>query len=118
MLLPGPDLHRVEPLALCDFCIIFLPNTGEDQKKVLSKCGATGTEPCVRSVPVSSYCITFIKRLDQGLSNFYDKNPKFHSGCTVRLNWLADIKLKGLWPPGTILLLGGLFKLRPIQILL
>ena len=33
MLLPGPDLHRVGPLALWNFRNIFLPNTGEDQKK-------------------------------------------------------------------------------------
>ena len=51
MLLPGPDLHRVGPLALWDFRNIFLPNTGEDQKKVLSECGAPGTLPCVKSVP-------------------------------------------------------------------
>ena len=33
MLFPGPDLHCVGLLALCDFRNIFLPNTGEDQKK-------------------------------------------------------------------------------------
>ena len=33
MLLPGPDLHRVGPLALWDFRNIFLENTGEDQNK-------------------------------------------------------------------------------------
>ena len=33
MLLPGPDLHRVGLLALWNFRNIFLPNTGEDQKK-------------------------------------------------------------------------------------
>ena len=33
MLLPGPDLNRVGPLALWNFRNIFLPNTGEDQKK-------------------------------------------------------------------------------------
>ena len=33
MLLPGSDLHCVGPLALRDFRNIFLPNTGEDQKK-------------------------------------------------------------------------------------
>ena len=32
MLLPWPDLHCVGPLALWDFCNIFLPNKGEDQK--------------------------------------------------------------------------------------
>ena len=38
-------------MALWDFCNIFLPNTGEDQTKALSKCGAPGTEPYVKSVP-------------------------------------------------------------------
>ena len=48
-----------------NFCDIFAPNTGEDQK-VLSECGVPGTVPCVKSVP--GYCITFIKRLDENLS--------------------------------------------------
>ena len=34
MLLPGPDLHCVGPLALEDFRGIFLPSIGGDQKKV------------------------------------------------------------------------------------
>ena len=56
------------PLALWDFRNIFLPNTGEDQTKVFYERGASGTVPYVKSVP--GYCITFIKRLDEGLSNF------------------------------------------------
>ena len=51
MLLPGPDLHCVGPLALWDFRNISLPNTGEDQKKVLHERGAAGIVPCVKSVP-------------------------------------------------------------------
>ena len=40
------------PLALWDFCNIFLPNTGKDQKNVLrSKRGAPGTVPYVKSDP-------------------------------------------------------------------
>ena len=67
MLLSGPDLHRVGPLALWNFRNIVLPNTGEDQKKILPfERGAPGTVPYVKSVP--GYCITFIKRLDEGLS--------------------------------------------------
>ena len=67
MLLPGPDLHSVGPLALWDFFWnIFPPNTDEDQQEVLPFArGAPGTVPCVKSVP--GYCITFIKRLDEGL---------------------------------------------------
>ena len=33
MLLPGSDLNCVGLLALWDFCNIFIPNKGEDQKK-------------------------------------------------------------------------------------
>ena len=67
MLLPGPDLHLVGPLLLWDFCNIFLPNTGEDQKKALPfERGAPDIVPYVKSV--SSYCITFIKKLNEGLS--------------------------------------------------
>ena len=51
MLLPGPDLHWDGPMALWDLRNIFLPNTGEDHKKVLSECGTPGTEPNVKSVP-------------------------------------------------------------------
>ena len=29
----GPDLHSAGPLALRDFCNIFLPNASDDQKK-------------------------------------------------------------------------------------
>ena len=32
MLLPGPDLHCAVAPAVWEFCNIFLPNTGEDQK--------------------------------------------------------------------------------------
>ena len=61
-----PDLHSLGTLALWDFCNIFLPNTGEDQKKVLSERRVPGTVRYVKSVPGN--CITFIKRLDEGLS--------------------------------------------------
>ena len=66
MLLPGPDLHCVGPVVPWDFINIFLPNTGEDQKKVLYERGAPGTVPCVKSVP--GYCITFIKKLHEDMS--------------------------------------------------
>ena len=36
------------------------------KKKVLSERGAPGTVPYVKYVP--GYCITFVKRLDEGLS--------------------------------------------------
>ena len=67
LLLPGSDLHWVGHQALKDLRNIFLPNTGEDQKKIFPfERGAPGTEPYVKSVP--GYCITFIKGLDEGLS--------------------------------------------------
>ena len=46
MLFPKLDLHSVEPLALWDFCNIFPPTTGEDQKHVISERGASGTVAC------------------------------------------------------------------------
>ena len=68
MLLPRSDLPRVEPMALWVFRNIFLPNTSKDKKKVY-----LSAEPLVlchmlyvKSDP--GYCITFIKRLDEGLS--------------------------------------------------
>ena len=55
-----------DPWPFEDFCNIFLPNIGEDQKKILtSERGAPGTVPHGKSSP--GYCITFIKRLDEGL---------------------------------------------------
>ena len=59
MLLPKLHLHSVEPLALWDFCSIFLSNTAEDQKHVISERGAHGIVPYGKFVPI--YCITFIK---------------------------------------------------------
>ena len=77
MLLFGLDLHSVEPLALWGFRNIFLPNTGEDQKKVLSERGASGTVLYVKSVP--GYCITFIKKITRGpqLATFRIKTLNF-----------------------------------------
>ena len=48
------------------FSQYFLPNTGKDQKKVLSERGVPGTVSYVKSV--LGYSITFTKRLDEGLS--------------------------------------------------
>ena len=58
--IPGPDLHCVLPLVLKGFCNLFLPNIGEDQKKVLSRVRGGG-----KFSP--GYCITFLQRLDEGL---------------------------------------------------
>ena len=71
MLLPGPDLHRagalignLEIFATC----LELPNVGNDQKKShhLSAELLAGTlQYDCKSDP--GYCITFIKKLDEGL---------------------------------------------------
>ena len=50
----GPDLHRVGPWHFGDFCEIFLPNIGEDQRKSydLSAGPLAGTAPyCGKSGP-------------------------------------------------------------------
>ena len=67
MLLPSRIYIARGPWHLRDFRNIFLPNVGEDQKKSrhLSKGPLAGTAPYYgKSGP--SYCITFIKRLDEG----------------------------------------------------
>ena len=66
MLLPGPDLHRVGPLALWDFPNISAKYRLRPKKVLPFERGAPGTGPDVKSVP--GYCITFIKRLDESLS--------------------------------------------------
>ena len=49
-----------------DFCKIFLPNIGEDQKKGLASVSwASGTASYGKSAP--GYCFKFIKKLDEGL---------------------------------------------------
>ena len=48
-----------------DFCNIFPPNVGKDQKIYPSDRRAPGTVPYGKSGP--GYCITFINRLDEGL---------------------------------------------------
>ena len=66
MLLPGPDLHCTSPWQFGDFYDIFLPIIGKGKKKVLpSEHGAPGPLPYGKSGP--SFCIRFIKKLDEGL---------------------------------------------------
>ena len=65
MLMLGPDLHLVE---LWDFCNIFLPNRNEDQKKSYLSAGRLTLCYMLNPSVVKGYCITFIKRLDEGLS--------------------------------------------------
>ena len=70
MLFPGQIYITLGPWHFGDFCNIFLPNIGKEQKKnkktLLSEPGALFHG---KSGP--SYCITFIKRLNEGWgSNF------------------------------------------------
>ena len=67
MLFPGPDLHCAGRLALRRFPQHLSANIGEDRKKShhLSSGPLAGTVTYyVKSG--SGYCITFIKRLDEG----------------------------------------------------
>ena len=74
------DLHCSGPWHFGDFCKIFLPNIGEDQKKVLLfEHGGPGTvqkvllfeHGCPGTVPYGKfalgYCVSSIKKLDEGL---------------------------------------------------
>ena len=55
-----------KPLAIGDFYDVFLPNIGKGQKEVVpSEHRAPGILPYGKSGP--GCCITFIKRLDEGL---------------------------------------------------
>ena len=66
MLLIGTDYIASGRWYFGNFHKIFLPNIGEDQKKVSpSESGAPGTMPYGKSAP--GYCIMFIKRLHEGL---------------------------------------------------
>ena len=48
-----------------DFCNIFQPNASEDQKKSYYLSAGPGTVPYAKYD--GGYCITFMKRLDEGL---------------------------------------------------
>ena len=68
VLLPGPDLHCTEPLALLRFSQHLSVNYRKDQKKPhhLSAEPLDGTVPYYgKSGP--GYCITIIKRLDESM---------------------------------------------------
>ena len=69
MLLPGRIYIARDHWHFGDFRNIFLPNIGEDQKKVSP---AEHGDPSSGIVPYygksgPGYCITFMKRLDEGL---------------------------------------------------
>ena len=67
MLLPRLDLYYAGPLALWRFSQLFQPNVDEYQKNVSpSKREAPGTVPYYGKTGLS-YCITSVKRLDEGL---------------------------------------------------
>ena len=60
-----PDLHCAGPWYVVDYRNIFLPNTGEDQKKPYIQAWGPGTVLYGKSR--SGYWITFMKRLDEVL---------------------------------------------------
>ena len=62
MLLYGTELHCAGPWNFRDFCYIFLPNIGEDQKKS-SHLSAGPLELSHTGNSPYSYRITFMKRL-------------------------------------------------------
>ena len=68
MLFPEPDLHCPGLWHFGDFRNIFLPKIGEEQKKFyhLSAKPLAGIVPCYGKSGLS-YCITFMKRLREGL---------------------------------------------------
>ena len=64
--IPGLDLHCAGPMALWGFSQHLPAKYRRRPKKVLtSERGAPGTVPHGKSSQI--YCITFIKRLDEGL---------------------------------------------------
>ena len=69
-----------------DCCNIFLPNVGEDQKRVLpSELWAPGIVPYGKSGP--GHCVTFIKRLDEDLRlQLLGQKPLISSGLYIHLN--------------------------------
>ena len=57
-----------EPLAFGDFCDIFLPDIGKGQKKILPfEHGAPADTVLASGKSGPGFCITFIKRLNEGL---------------------------------------------------
>ena len=97
MLLPS-RVHIVRgPWHFGDFRNILLPNIGKDQKKVFPiEPGAAGSVPYGKSGP--GYCISFIKRLDDGLGyQLLGQKSFILLGCGFKLvgkNWM-----RGPGPP-------------------
>ena len=98
MLLPGPDLHCAGPPVLSEFCNIFLPNTGEDQK---TSCHLSAVPLALCHMVNPSLVIRLhydhekVRRWPE-LATFRTKilnlTPVIHS------NWLAKIELRGPGP--------------------
>ena len=96
MLLPGPDLHRVGPLALWNFRNIFLPNTGEDQKKSYRL--SAGPLACSIS-QIRPWLLHYVHKKVRGVPQLVTfKIKPLNFTWVIRLNWLANINLKELGP--------------------
>ena len=70
-----------------DYCNLFLPNIGEDQKKVLQfKRRAPGIVSYDKSGP--GYCVKFIKSLDEGLRlQLFGEKPLISPGLYIEICW-------------------------------
>ena len=92
MLLSGPDLHRLGPLALWNFRNIVLPNTGEDQKKSYR----LSAEPlALFQMSIRPWLLHYVhKKVRSGPQLVTFKIKPLNFTCVIRLNWLANIKLK------------------------
>ena len=53
------------PWHLGNFCYMFLPNNGEDKKSPIIR--AQGSWHCAKGKSGPGYCITLIKKLDEGV---------------------------------------------------
>ena len=103
MLLPGRIYIARGPWHFADFCNIFLINIGVDQKKVSpSEFGAliAGAVPYYGK-PGPSYCIRFIKRLNEGLKKATFKTKILNFSRVIHLNWLAKIELRATRGPSS-----------------
>ena len=97
MLLPGPDLHCAGPLAVWDFCYIFLPNVGEGQKKFYHL--NAGPLALFHIVNLDLIIALRSEKVTWGpeVATFRTKTLNFFQ--VIHLNWLAKIWIEGALAP-------------------
>ena len=92
-----PDLHCTGPLALGDFCNIFLPNISEDQKK--SYLLNTGPWLCV-IWQIRRWFLHYVhKKFRWGPEVAIFRTKTLDFILVIRLNWLEEIELRGCRAP-------------------